>query len=516
MLLGSSTVVMHTIATAYHLRMSRNPSVERSMQYAMGIIRRSGKLLSPKKGSKKRDKTILSEGKGRRQNAKTLVAYVKHKLGLSEKFDYDAFVKRTRLLGDLLYARKIEHFCQGKTPNEVDFDPQNRKKVAWVSEGKPTTTIEPQNVAPSPGISTSLVSNSSEINKARETPSVISPTPPEIKMKLRTVVLHSIPRMTETGCRPYLMVTDSKNNLVYTSMVNGVRNATCFDGVISFHPNVEVESEFQIRVYHLPNGRPGVRCFDTKIRTSSSACLRYETNGPQDKKSKNKVQNDTKGLIDCSSEDDSSSSEMDEYVFTIDEDTRIDLLKEKDAGKTGSVMDAISSYDGDRIITLKQRDLNIFDQDNPCIDENFRLSVVMANIMREGDTRESVGLSSDDRSNGNIKATGNDTSPKPKRDVSNAIEAAIKNALDFRNFSCSPYLKCMNIECGHMIRIESNPSDRDSGDGLNSGYDKAKQIVVCGHCNKGTFLPNIAEPTRMACERRFFCNQGAAKSFFQG
>ena len=67
------------------------------------------------------------------------------------------------------------------------------------------------------------------------------------------------------------MIMDSKNNLVYTSMVNGVRNATCFDGVISFHPNVEVESEFQIRVYHLPNGRPGVRCFDTKIRTSSSS-----------------------------------------------------------------------------------------------------------------------------------------------------------------------------------------------------------------------------------------------------
>ena len=84
MLLGSSTVVMHTIATAYHLRMSRNPSVERSMQYAMCIIRRSGKLLSPKKGSRKSDKTILSEGKRRRQNAKTLVAYVKHKLGLSE------------------------------------------------------------------------------------------------------------------------------------------------------------------------------------------------------------------------------------------------------------------------------------------------------------------------------------------------------------------------------------------------------------------------------------------------
>ena len=52
-LLGSSTVVMHTIATAYHLRMSRNPSVERSMQYAMGIIRRSGKVLSPKEGIKK-------------------------------------------------------------------------------------------------------------------------------------------------------------------------------------------------------------------------------------------------------------------------------------------------------------------------------------------------------------------------------------------------------------------------------------------------------------------------------
>ena len=65
--------------------MSRNPSVERSMQYAMGIIRRSGKLLSPKKGSKKSDKTVLSEGKGRKQNAKTLVAYVKHKLGLSLK-----------------------------------------------------------------------------------------------------------------------------------------------------------------------------------------------------------------------------------------------------------------------------------------------------------------------------------------------------------------------------------------------------------------------------------------------
>ena len=115
------------------------------------------------------------------------------------------------------------------------------------------------------------------------------------------------------------------------------------------------------------NGRPGVRCFDTKIRTSSSTCLRYERNGPQDKKLKNKVQNDTKGLIDCSSEDDSSSSEMDEYVFTIDEDTRIDLLKEKDSGsitKTCSVMDSISGYDGDRIITLKQRDLNVFDQDN--------------------------------------------------------------------------------------------------------------------------------------------------------
>ena len=103
-----------------------------------------------RRGSKKSDKTILSEGKGRRQNAKTLVAYVKHKLGLSEKFDYDAFVKRTRLLGDLLYAHKIEHFCLGKKPNEVDFDPQKRKKVAWVSEGKPTTTIEEaQNVAPS-------------------------------------------------------------------------------------------------------------------------------------------------------------------------------------------------------------------------------------------------------------------------------------------------------------------------------------------------------------------------------
>ena len=62
-----------------------------------------------------------------------------------------------------------------------------------------------------------------------------------------------------------------------------------------------------------------------------------------------------KGLIDCSSEDDSSSSEMDEYVFTIDEDTRIDLLKEKDAGKSGSVMNAISDYDGDRIITLKRK-----------------------------------------------------------------------------------------------------------------------------------------------------------------
>ena len=91
-----------------------------------------------------------------------------------------------------------------------------------------------------------------------------------------------------------------------------------------------------------------------------------------------------------------------------------------------------------------------------------------------------------------------------KRGVSNAIADAIKNALDFRNFSCSPYLKCMNIECGHMIRIESNPSDGDSNNGLHSGYNKAKQIVVCGHCNKGTFLPNIAEPTRMACERRFF------------
>ena len=89
MLLGSSTVVMHTIATAYHLRMSRNPSVERSMEYAMGIIRRSSKVVSPKKGLKKPDKPVLSEGKRRRQNAKKLVAYVKHKLGLSEKFDYD-------------------------------------------------------------------------------------------------------------------------------------------------------------------------------------------------------------------------------------------------------------------------------------------------------------------------------------------------------------------------------------------------------------------------------------------
>ena len=86
-------------------------------------------------------------------------------------------------------------------------------------------------------------------------------------------------------------------------------------------------------------------------------------NGPQDQKSKIKMQNDTKSLLDCSSEDDSSSSEIDEYVFTIDEDTRIDLLKEKDSGsitKTCSVMDSISGCDGDRIITLKRRDLNMY------------------------------------------------------------------------------------------------------------------------------------------------------------
>ena len=139
------------------------------------------------------------------------------------------------------------------------------------------------------------------------------------------------------------------------------------------------------------------------------------------KKLKNNVQNDAKDLIDCSSEDDSSSSDIDEYVFTIDEDTRIDLLKEKDAESIYQNLHVLmkrSGYNGDRIVTLKRSDLNIFDQDNPCIDENFRLSVVMANIMREGDTRESVGLSSDDRSNGNIKATGNDTSPKQQNETS--------------------------------------------------------------------------------------------------
>ena len=128
-------------------------------------------------------------------------------------------------------------------------------------------------MAPSPGTSQALSPSPVKLMRQENIAGNFANSP-EIKMKLRTVVLHSIPRMTETGCRPYLMITDSKNNLVYTSMVNGVRNATFFDGVISFHPNVEVESEFEIRVYHLPNGRPGVRCFDTKIRTSSSACLR--------------------------------------------------------------------------------------------------------------------------------------------------------------------------------------------------------------------------------------------------
>ena len=527
-LLGSSTVVMHTIATAYYLRMSNDPSVEESMRYALGVMKQNTRvtpirrLKSPKrkknksKSNSNNTNNINKVSNGRTSNGQKMVDYVKQKLGIYSKFDKAEFLKKSRLLGDLLYAHKQERLLINMNNNSTNYvgdknivkynsnnnnNNNNNKKQAWIENVN--------NAAPSPGTAMNMLQRSNlksgsdddgeedsdTNNKKRQM--LLSALPPKSRMKLRTILLHSIPHVTVTGCRPYVMIMNSKNELLFTSMIGGVRNATWLDNVISFHPNIEVDSEFQIRIYHLPNGRPGVRLFDAILRTSSCCDFKRPTNS-----------------VDSDESEDEYGS-YDNDSIPLDEEDIVghhrDIVKEhSDWGeeeKQKEIATRNTDVDvRDRIITLKRSDLNLVDEMNSCIGEFFRVSIVLSNIAKEiviveDDEIETESGIIDKKKDGKKKANALTT-----RRANNTIQNAIENALKSRNFDSPPYLKCMNIECGHMIQIEPNPSDNED-DNLfhknNQSSNKTTQIVVCPECCKGTYLPNIAEPTKKACERRF-------------
>ena len=98
---------MHTIATAYYLRMSNDPSVEESMRYALGVMKQNTRvtpirrLKSPKRKKNKSNSNntnnINKVSNGRTSNGQKMVDYVKQKLGIYSKFDKAEFLKKSRL-----------------------------------------------------------------------------------------------------------------------------------------------------------------------------------------------------------------------------------------------------------------------------------------------------------------------------------------------------------------------------------------------------------------------------------
>jgi hypothetical protein len=317
-LLGSSTAVLHTLAAAYLLRVLPSPTVDEALERAIAATRagHKGKSLdSP--DNKSARKTSVSPRRannsrgGRLGDAFTslrMVQYVKTKLGLGEKFDKTLLLKNARLLGDVLHARRESERRHG-----VSLDTAK---------------------APSPGTDRGI--------SPRASLDTLSLVPPSHSFLLKTIVLHSIPRVTNMGCRPYVMITDGIGRLLYSSMTAGVRNATWLDKVVVFHPLCTVTGEVRIRVYHLPNGRPGVKLFGVTVRPGSLSTSDVEE--------------------DC---------------------------KKDDA--------RVACTAGDRVVTFRREDLALANPDEPCIGQKFAFSLVAQSSDVAIDPRDSAAQPSSTR-----------------------------------------------------------------------------------------------------------------------
>ena len=116
-------------------------------------------------------------------------------------------------------------------------------------------------------------------NKASEASSVQSSAASATRewqwrsVALRGVALTNAPvfNSDHSGCRPYFMVTsnDRGGEVLYSSMVRGLRAHTRSSGPAIFELDLSVRGDITFKFYHVNPGRPGRRMFSFTVHTSA-------------------------------------------------------------------------------------------------------------------------------------------------------------------------------------------------------------------------------------------------------